>query len=354
MANAKGRQLLGAIWILTFLTFSLCSCGLGLFGTADNPETERPMTWQEQYDLGMRYLSEGNYEEAILVFTAAIEIDPRQAPAYVGRGDAYTGVARLSMEGLGEDAELTKSAVRAYKRAAKDYESAVDLDDLPAEVYQKAAEIYVLLGDPEAAAAILEQGVEATGDRGLQELLDELTSPEESAPPAESTPPETGAIQWQDPAFERMVRMALGKPEGEIFSRDLDGVNYLLILGDQYAAVNSSQDIDWAFRLGVGSDTVLTAFYRMEEVEFSERGDITSIADVVHFRNLTSFSIIANRVSDLSPLSHLEHLRQVNVWANDIGDLSLLDQPNFTMNEHARLLNAEQFLRIGDRLPDID
>jgi len=46
-------------------------------------------TWQEQYDLGIRYLSEGNYEEAIIAFTAAIEIDPKRAEAYVGRGDAY-------------------------------------------------------------------------------------------------------------------------------------------------------------------------------------------------------------------------------------------------------------------------
>ena len=49
----------------------------------------KPATWQEQYDLGLRYLEEGNYEEAILAFTAAIEIDPKQAPAYIGRGDAY-------------------------------------------------------------------------------------------------------------------------------------------------------------------------------------------------------------------------------------------------------------------------
>ena len=40
-------------------------------------------TWQEQYDLGIRYLSEGNYEEAIIAFTAAIEIDPKQVDAYL-------------------------------------------------------------------------------------------------------------------------------------------------------------------------------------------------------------------------------------------------------------------------------
>lgn len=52
-------------FILTVLVMlSLTACG----GKA-------PL-WQEQYDLGMRYLSEGNYEEAILAFAAAIEIDP--------------------------------------------------------------------------------------------------------------------------------------------------------------------------------------------------------------------------------------------------------------------------------------
>ena len=52
-------------------------------------KTQSTPTWQEQYDLGVRYLSEGNYEEAIIAFSAAIEIDPQQADAYLGLGDAY-------------------------------------------------------------------------------------------------------------------------------------------------------------------------------------------------------------------------------------------------------------------------
>ena len=47
---------------------------------------------QEQLDLGQRYLQELNYTEAILAFTQAIEIDPRQAEAYAGRADAYMGL----------------------------------------------------------------------------------------------------------------------------------------------------------------------------------------------------------------------------------------------------------------------
>ena len=45
--------------------------------------------WQTKYDLGVRYLSEGNYEEAILAFEAAIEIDPKQEAVYLKYAEAY-------------------------------------------------------------------------------------------------------------------------------------------------------------------------------------------------------------------------------------------------------------------------
>ena len=69
---------LKSIFISILLFISVVGCGKT---AADG--------WQEQYDLGMRYLTEGNYEEAILAFTAAIEIDPKQPEAYIGAADAY-------------------------------------------------------------------------------------------------------------------------------------------------------------------------------------------------------------------------------------------------------------------------
>ena len=62
------------------LVLGLCACAQ----KADTP------TWQEQYDLGVKYLSEGNYEEAIIAFTAAIEIDPKRPEAYIGLADVHT------------------------------------------------------------------------------------------------------------------------------------------------------------------------------------------------------------------------------------------------------------------------
>lgn len=83
-------------------------------------------TWQEQYDLGMRYLSESNYEESILALRAAIEIDPRRPEAY-------------------------RALARAYEAS----------------------------GDPEMAQSILTQGYEATGDASLMSEVEE-GGPEES------------------------------------------------------------------------------------------------------------------------------------------------------------------------------
>ena len=57
----------------------LCGCGAAA------------KSWQEEYDLGVRYLSEGNYEEAILAFEAAIEIDPKAPGAYLALANAYVG-----------------------------------------------------------------------------------------------------------------------------------------------------------------------------------------------------------------------------------------------------------------------
>ena len=133
------------------LVLGLCACG------------SKAPTWQEQYDLGVRYLSEGNYQEAILAFTAAIEIEPNRAALYAGRGDAYEALSQL-------------------ETAVADYLKAVDLDGAVAGYYGRLADLYLALGDGESAIAILERGYEATGDEELLTRLEELR-PEESGGP---------------------------------------------------------------------------------------------------------------------------------------------------------------------------
>lgn len=110
------RRILGLLTVV-FLLMGLCAC-----------EQSTQTQWQEQYDLGVRYLSDGNYEEAIIAFTAAIEIDPKRV-----------------------------------------------------ETYESLANAYIAIGDEDAALAILEEGCEITQDASLLAFLEEMRANMESA-----------------------------------------------------------------------------------------------------------------------------------------------------------------------------
>jgi len=127
---------------LFLLTLFLCGCQKEQELPAE-PEPE----WKTQYNLGVRYLRDGNYEEAILAFEAAIEIDPGQDRAYA-----------------------------------------------------KLAETYMELGDYETAREILEDAMDEMGDSSrLKQTLEELEAVE-AAPPEVSV---TDAFQdcLYDPRF---------------------------------------------------------------------------------------------------------------------------------------------------------
>ena len=141
-------------YIMMTLVLLLCSCGQP--NTIVEKDNNTP-TWQEQYDLGVRYLSKGNYEEAIIAFTAAIEIDPKHAPAYVGRGDAYVS--------SGETEENL-----AMARA--DYEMAIELNETNTDAYLGLANVYIQQGDHDMALRILQKALEKVNEN--QAILDAI------------------------------------------------------------------------------------------------------------------------------------------------------------------------------------
>ncbi len=51
----------------------------------------------KQLDLGNRYLAETDYEQAVVAFARAIEIDPMSVDAYLGLIDAYIGMLDIEM-----------------------------------------------------------------------------------------------------------------------------------------------------------------------------------------------------------------------------------------------------------------
>lgn len=119
--------------------------------SAQGPEDAR----REAYDLGVRYLSDGNYEEAVLQFTVSIDIEPR-ADAYAMRAAAY--------DALGQPDE-----------AEKDYRRAIDMEPEEAEYYIKLADHYRDHDEPDRERETLEDGWEKTADPEIRERLDALT-----------------------------------------------------------------------------------------------------------------------------------------------------------------------------------
>lgn len=139
------------------LVLGLCACGKG----ASAP------TWQEWYDLGVKYLSEGNYEEAIIAFTAAIEIDQKQPMVYSGRAKAYV----LS----GETAENLAAALA-------DFETALGLDETLVEAWLGLADVYIRQGDHERALEVLKEGMEkADDDLQIADMLNKLKAEDEAS-----------------------------------------------------------------------------------------------------------------------------------------------------------------------------
>ncbi len=130
------------LYLVFVLLVCLCACA------------PSESTWHKQYDLGVRYLSEGNYEEAIIAFTAAIEIGPKQALAYVGRGDAYVASG---------ETEEHQAAAQA------DYEKAIELDEFLTEAYLGFAGIYIQQGDYEDALKLLQNALEKIDNRSSVE-----------------------------------------------------------------------------------------------------------------------------------------------------------------------------------------
>ena len=146
MKRRKMRLFVGLLAAILLLALTACAGSAPVISDLASPDAEADETpdWQTQYDLGVRYLSEGNYEEAIIAFTAAIEIEPKQAELYLYRARAYNAIGDSN--------------------AQIDYETALLLDDTLVEAYRALIWIYREAEEYDKLADLLERARAATGD----------------------------------------------------------------------------------------------------------------------------------------------------------------------------------------------
>ena len=126
--------------------------------------------------MGEKYLTQGNYEQAVTMFTRAIQVDDRAEAAYLGRAEAYTQL------GESEAAEADLTFV---------------IDELgteDAEVYLTRAAVYDALQQPEKAQADRDTAQEMGADVTEPDTADTTPAEAEPTPEPTATPKPTKTV----------------------------------------------------------------------------------------------------------------------------------------------------------------
>ena len=212
----KRGKLIGLIAAAAVLIAAVV--GIGIYNAPSN-------RMSRYLDLGARYLEEQNYEQAVIAFNKAIEIDDRCMEAYAGDIKAY--------QGMGDVENLA-----AFYEKALDVADALDEETLQAQkedvaaIYLAAVDVYP--DDAVKALEILERGYERTQDGRLLDKINELTVPAEEA--AEE-PSEESAVEV---SVEQVLQLDLNEYDG--FRQAANGV--ILVSKDgKVGAINLNGEI---------------------------------------------------------------------------------------------------------------
>ena len=184
-----------------------------------------------------------------------------------------------------------------YEQAVVEFDKVIAIDPMSVEAYLGKAEAYEGMGDTDKALETLQTGYEKTGDNRLLELMQ--------------------PIEWQDAAFESLIREYLGKPEGEIRGINVCNIREIQIYG--IYIIMPDEECSYT-TLGMKSYSFRTD--KRECIDETQRGQIRSLEDLRHFKSLRVLEINNNPISDISVLSGLTNLKQLYLSGNQISDIS--------------------------------
>lgn len=131
---------------------------------------------RKQIELGEKYLSELNYEQAIAVFKEALNIDPSNQESILGITKAYSDWS----SGLAAQQDY-ETAVAKLDEARYLLPDSQTIAEREVDIYLEWASYHESFGDLEKAISILQEGYSKLGDARLQHKIDEYTEVLEQA-----------------------------------------------------------------------------------------------------------------------------------------------------------------------------
>lgn len=156
----------------TFVLSLLC---LTVLQSTSQGQATRDPAVQAAYDEGVRLLGEEKYEEAIIKFNEATQVDDTFAEAYLGQGDAlreledYQAALQAYTKARDRNQQLARvhfglgvchKELGQYDLAVNDFSNAVDIDRRDPEIMAEFGKLYLDVGNPSSALKTLESAVE--------------------------------------------------------------------------------------------------------------------------------------------------------------------------------------------------
>ena len=136
---------------------------------------------RKQIDLGNRYLSEQNYEQAIVVFKGALEIVPDEATAIDGLVKSYIGWGESEMA-----SGSYQHAIEILTEGVVIFPDSTEITEAIVSAYISWIDFLIEQGESDQALLIAEKGFEQTQDNRLKEIISELKRDMESSANDES------------------------------------------------------------------------------------------------------------------------------------------------------------------------
>ncbi|MDE6580263.1 MAG: tetratricopeptide repeat protein, partial [Ruminiclostridium sp.] len=145
------------------------------------------------------YAEEKDYSAAVVELERILELDDKNIQAYLDLSQAYTeqkmtdkavevlqkgyeltndnGI-KIKLDGLLKASALEKGnkflSEKEYKQAAEEFQKVLDIDKKCIEAYMGKANAFEGMNDADSAIQCLQQGIDETGDEGLQTKLNEI------------------------------------------------------------------------------------------------------------------------------------------------------------------------------------
>lgn len=157
-----GKELSKTRRIIVILAVVFSASVIGFIAFTNSPAQKL----KRQLDLGEKYLSELNYEQAVAVFKEALAIDPNSQEVLSGLKEAYTQWSDSLLV-----SEKYEEALKRLNEALSVLPEDASLGEKRVLVYLDWAESYASAQDYDNAIRIAEEGYETTKDKRIFDRL---------------------------------------------------------------------------------------------------------------------------------------------------------------------------------------